>query len=137
MATTPILSESTLKWPLLSDQLRSLPLVREHQQFGERKRELQNPYIKKGIAFYPSQVRNHLDLSATVPCQFIFAHIEAHFDIEPVVATLRNKPNVSCEVSQYAHGFMNPLSDNFDHIGYQAYIEQLFTKKCNEQLVTN
>ncbi|AXV65018.1 MULTISPECIES: dienelactone hydrolase family protein [Pseudoalteromonas] len=99
--------------------------------------ELQNPYIKKIIAFYPSQVRNHLDLSATVPCQFIFAHSEAHFDIAPVVATLRDKPNVSCEVSQYAHGFMNPLSDNFDHAGYQAYIEQLFTKKCNEQLVTN
>ncbi|WP_288344286.1 hypothetical protein [uncultured Pseudoalteromonas sp.] len=99
--------------------------------------ELKNSFIKKIIAFYPSQVRHHLELEAKVPCRFIFPHSEEHFDIKPVIATLKSKAKVSCEIADFGHGFMNPLSENFNQLGYQQFTEQLLKESCHPEVATN
>ncbi len=99
--------------------------------------ELRNDQIKNVIGFYPSQIRHHLELEASVPCRFIFPRSEVHFDIAPVIKALKSKANVDCEVTNFAHGFMNPLSDNFNQLGYQQFTKQLTKEKLTPQLVSN
>ncbi|MCF7519328.1 hypothetical protein [Pseudoalteromonas sp. L21] len=93
--------------------------------------ELHNPFIKQLIAFYPSQVRHHLSLNANIPCRFIFPHSEAHFDIAPVVAALNEKDRVECSITEYAHGFMNALSENFDLNAYKYFTSHLLANETS------
>ncbi|BDF94479.1 MULTISPECIES: dienelactone hydrolase family protein [Pseudoalteromonas] len=86
---------------------------------------VKNPHIKKLIAFYPNQVRHHLDLVANVPCEFIFAKQEAHFDVDPIATRLAQQANVTCQLVEHGHGFMNPLSKCFDSVAYQQYSKYL------------
>ena len=62
---------------------------------------------------------------------------EEHFDIKPVIATLRSKAKVSCEIADFGHGFMNPLSENFNQLGYQQFTEQLLKESCHLEVATN
>lgn len=87
--------------------------------------KIKNPHIKKLIAFYPSQIRYHLDINAPIPYEIIFAKNELHFDVYTVMEKLSNKHNVVCKVSDYQHGFMNPLSGGFNSIGYQYFSQYL------------
>lgn len=89
-----------------------------------------NNNIKRIIAFYPSQVRYSLELDARVPCEFIFPHSELHFDIQPIIRVLKKKALVNCIETQYGHGFMNPLSTQFDMTAYHYFTRQI-TKKLN------
>lgn len=89
---------------------------------------VKNPQIKKLVAFYPNQIRHHLDLVANVTCEFIFAKQEAHFDVGPIAASLEQQAKVKCQLVDYGHGFMNPLSKCFDSFGYQQYSHYLLTE---------
>ncbi|GEK09448.1 dienelactone hydrolase family protein [Pseudoalteromonas sp. McH1-7] len=73
------------------------------------------------IAFYPSQLRNHLQHKPNCDVSIFFAQVEPHFDVEPVIDTLRCKKGVSCVRTRYLHGFMNKLSTNFDSYAYSHY----------------
>jgi hypothetical protein len=99
--------------------------------------ELKNTAIKRVIAFYPSQVRNHLELEASIPFRFIFPKKETHFELAPVVSALKAKAGVQCDITQHDHGFMNPLSDNFNQRAFQYFTKQLLLSHDCEQLVTN
>ena len=96
---------------------------------------VKNPNIKKLVAFYPNQVRYHLDLVANVQCEFIFAKQEAHFDVLSIAANLELQAKVTCQLVDYGHGFMNPLAKCFDSVGYQQYSKYLVAEK-NCQLST-
>ncbi|MBE0378816.1 dienelactone hydrolase family protein [Pseudoalteromonas prydzensis] len=96
---------------------------------------VKNPHIKKLVAFYPSQVRHHLDVVATMECEFIFAKQEAHFDVLAIATSLAQQANVTCQLVDHGHGFMNPLSNCFDSVAYQQYSEYLIAEK-NNQLTT-
>lgn len=89
---------------------------------------VKNPHIKKLVAFYPNQIRHHLDLVANVTCEFIFAKQEAHFDVRAIAASLEQQAKVTCQLVDYGHGFMNPLSKCFDSFGYQQYSNYLLTE---------
>ncbi|KPH93475.1 hypothetical protein AMS58_17200 [Pseudoalteromonas porphyrae] len=86
-----------------------------------------NRYIKKLVAFYPNQIRYNLNLPATIPCELIFPYQEAHFDVSVIITSLQTKANVSCFQCDYGHGFMNPLSNNFDNQGYLYFSKRLFS----------
>lgn len=66
------------------------------------------------IGFYPSQIRNHLDIVPKCPVTLIFPKREKHFSIDPVLESLALIACVHCYKSAYLHGFMNPLSLNYD-----------------------
>ncbi|KPZ58573.1 dienelactone hydrolase family protein [Pseudoalteromonas sp. P1-7a] len=80
-----------------------------------------NPHLKKLIGFYPSQIRNHLDISAKVPCTFIFPHTEKHFNVDEVISALASKNQVTCNKTPFLHGFMNAYSANYDGNAYDEY----------------
>ncbi|TMN82705.1 MULTISPECIES: hypothetical protein [unclassified Pseudoalteromonas] len=88
-----------------------------------------NPHLKKVVGFYPSQIRNYLNLKANVPCEFIFPYHETHFDVTAVINELNEKQNVICQPTGYCHGFMNKRSLNYNEQAYQHFYNYL---KSNE-----
>ncbi len=87
--------------------------------------EIKNPHIKKLIAFYPSQIRHHLNVNAPIPCEIIFPKNEPHFDVYTVMQKVSDQHQIRCQVSDYQHGFMNPLSAGFNSTGYQHFSQYL------------
>ena len=75
--------------------------------------QLSNPLIKHYIGFYPSQIRNHLDVIPCCPVTLIFPCEERHFEVDDVIAALSSLKQVNCIKTSFYHGFMNSLSDNF------------------------
>ncbi|OCQ22958.1 hypothetical protein A7985_03080 [Pseudoalteromonas luteoviolacea] len=75
----------------------------------------------KLIAFYPGQIRNHLQLHPKCDVDIYFPYEEKHFDVKPVIEHLSGVHGVSCYRTRYLHGFMNSLSENFCAQAYQHY----------------
>jgi len=69
--------------------------------------------VEQLIGFYPSQIRNQLDLTPSSKCLFIFPSAEPHFDLDEVIAVLSKKPKVKCIKTDLKHGFMNPSSKSY------------------------
>ncbi|MBB1370123.1 hypothetical protein [Pseudoalteromonas sp. SR45-4] len=79
-------------------------------------------HLKKVIAFYPTQIRNYLNIDAIHPCEFIFPGFEPHFNVDELITNLSAKNNVRCLKTLYLHGFMNQQSQNFSEYGYQYFL---------------
>lgn len=76
--------------------------------------KLSNPEIvEQLIGFYPSQIRNQLDLTPSSKSLFIFPGAEPHFDLDEVISVLSKKPKVKCIKTDLIHGFMNPSSKSY------------------------
>ncbi|QGY40561.1 dienelactone hydrolase [Pseudodesulfovibrio cashew] len=73
------------------------------------------------IGVYGSAIRSMTDLDPKVPIELIFPEIEPHFDVAALVRSLRGKPNVSCRTVPQGHGFMNPLSVNYDEAACEQW----------------
>ncbi|WP_171022249.1 hypothetical protein [Thalassotalea litorea] len=77
------------------------------------------------LLFYGSQIR-HMPVSVPcVPTNIVLPCSEPHFSISALATSLVDVENVNVTNSEYLHGFMNELSDNFDRQGYQQYLAQL------------
>lgn len=72
-----------------------------------------NPLIKHCIGFYPSQIRNHLDVIPCCPVTLVFPCEEKHFDVDSIISGLSALTQVHCIKTSYYHGFMNSLSENY------------------------
>jgi len=81
--------------------------------------------MKHFIGFYPSQIRHHLHLTPYVSTQLFFPVHEKHFSVDDVIQALSEKPTVQCIKTNYLHGFLNPLSLNFDQSSWQYFTEKL------------
>ena len=77
------------------------------------------------VCFYSSQIRHMTQLSPTIPSQLILPAIEQHFSVAALGDVLKEKPSVTIEHSDGLHGFMNELSDNYNHDVCQYYIKRL------------
>ncbi|BDQ37173.1 dienelactone hydrolase [Pseudodesulfovibrio nedwellii] len=77
--------------------------------------------VHDALCFYGSSIRTMLDAVPTVPVELIFPEHEPHFNVQDVVHTLREKPMTQCHTVPYGHGFMNPLSANYDSEGYKLW----------------
>lgn len=83
-----------------------------------------NAGLAKGaICFYGSAIRNMADLRPTIPVDLIFPEHEPHFDVDGVIKALECTPQVTCRTSPHRHGFMNPLSPNYDARAYEYWME--------------
>jgi len=89
-------------------------------------------YIKQFIGFYPSQIRHYLHLSPKVKTQLIFPKYENHFSVNDVIETLSLQTTVACIKTDYLHGFMNPLSINFNQ-----QVKLLYLKKLQKIILKN
>lgn len=74
------------------------------------------------VCFYSSQIRYHTNIPPNLHVELVLPKSESTFDVEEFSRALSNKPKVKIHKTQYMHGFMNHLSQNFDSIGYEKYI---------------
>ena len=78
----------------------------------------------KFYGFYPSQIRNHLDLSPSCKSTIVFPSSEKDFHVQAVLEEISKNKKVECEVTNLSHGFMNPQSKN-----YSPEAEKTFNKR--------
>jgi dienelactone hydrolase len=78
--------------------------------------------VRALMAFYPSQIRHFDNLVLSVPSTILFPEQEPHFDVKELQKRLSSKPNVQVEQTDFAHGFMNPYSDNYSEEAEEYYI---------------
>ncbi len=81
--------------------------------------------IENAICFYGSQIRNHTEVNPCVNIDLIFPISEPNFSVGELGNILSMKNCVEVHNTPYLHGFMNSLSKNFSHIGYNEYIDWL------------
>ena len=77
------------------------------------------------VGFYGSQIRRHSGLQPMCPVTLVFPKTEEHFDVQELAACLEGRDGLECIRTDYLHGFMNPLSRNFDEAGYSQYLTWL------------
>jgi len=73
------------------------------------------------VGFYPGQIRYHLHITPKYPCTIVFPNREEHFYVNDVSGILNEIDNVQCIITDYGHGFMNPLSHQYSSIGAGAF----------------
>jgi len=83
------------------------------------------PPPRLAISIYARQIRHHAGLVPRCPCRLIFPQSEEGFDVAALAACLTGTPNVTVLSAPYAHGFMNPLSRNFDAAGADEWTRRL------------
>ncbi|PSX06434.1 dienelactone hydrolase family protein [Photobacterium angustum] len=83
---------------------------------------------KSILCFYPSQIRNHVDIEPKVPTAVIFPKKEASFDVLTMNTALLNRINVTTQIMPYKHGFMNCLSDAYDKQGETMGFEYILNR---------
>jgi len=84
-------------------------------------------HLKHVIGFYPSQIRNQLDINPCCEVTLIFPKKEPHFNLEETIQILSKSKSVSCFKTIYEHGFINPSSKNYSKIAAQYFSDSLFS----------
>lgn len=77
--------------------------------------------VRHFLGYYPSRIRNNPDINLTAPTTLVFPARERHFDVGALMAVLAQHETLTCVRTEYAHGFMNPLSSGFDPQGLEIY----------------
>ncbi|WP_325893478.1 hypothetical protein [Grimontia sp. NTOU-MAR1] len=81
----------------------------------------------EAICFYPTQIRNHLDINPKISTKVIFPCAEKSFDVESISNHISVYEGVSTEITPFQHGFMNRCSSAYDLAG-ERYGFQLIEK---------
>jgi uncharacterized protein YwgA len=82
-------------------------------------------HCSAAFCFYSSQIRHMTQLTPKIPMTLILPSKESHFSVEEMALLLQEKPTVTLDKSEYLHGFMNKLSDNYHPTAYQYYSQKL------------
>lgn len=78
--------------------------------------------------FYPGQIRFFTDKATLIPSTLYFPNSEPHFDVDTVIKALSMHANVTCNKTEYLHGFMNPYSRNYDTQGQSDFTQVLINR---------
>jgi dienelactone hydrolase len=81
--------------------------------------------IKNAFCFYGSQIRNYTEIEPRFAVNMIFPQREDHFDVLALQNKMAKKANTKVINTNYLHGFMNHLSDNYNQTAYREYINIL------------
>jgi len=73
------------------------------------------------VGFYPSQIRNFLDIKLKIKSHIIFPQSESHFEVSNIIQSLAHYDLLKISHTQYKHGFMNPLSKGFNKSAFNDY----------------
>lgn len=77
------------------------------------------------FCFYGSSIREMTNLTPSVPVELVFPDHESHFDVHALALDLDGNKGTKCHMTPYGHGFMNPLSTNFDKGGCTVWTHWL------------
>ncbi len=94
------------------------PTLNEHQ-------------VAKAYCFYGGQIRHKTNLIPSIKTELILPYSEPHFDQNEMLKDIKKKDNIKIQHTQYFHGFLNQLSNNFNQQGYDKYIEYIQVKYFN------
>ncbi len=75
---------------------------------------LEGNSCKKAVCFYPSQIRNHLNIKPKISTHVIFPHKETSFDVNSISNAISDNKKVNCKITTFEHGFMNKLSGAYN-----------------------
>ncbi|MCC3379017.1 dienelactone hydrolase family protein [Paenibacillus farraposensis] len=78
------------------------------------------------VGYYGSRIRNYLEVNPQCPTLLFFPQEEASFDVDELISTLDNRPNVRVYQCNGQHGFSDPYSSR-----YQVHSAQT---SCNKML---
>jgi dienelactone hydrolase len=81
--------------------------------------------ILRACCFYGSAIRTMTDRVPSAPVDLIFPDAEPHFDVDELATTLQAIPLTSCHRAEAGHGFMNPLSANYDETASRHWTDWL------------
>jgi dienelactone hydrolase len=81
--------------------------------------------ILHACCFYGSAIRTMADRAPLSPVDLIFPDHEPHFDVDELAATLQTTPLTTCHRAEAGHGFMNPLSANYDETASRHWTDWL------------
>ncbi|GLX81524.1 hypothetical protein [Thalassotalea eurytherma] len=70
--------------------------------------------IKTAWCFYSSQIRHYLTCKPNYPTTIIFPQSEPHFCVDEAINVLKHYNELTLVKELNLHGFMNPLSINYD-----------------------
>lgn len=83
------------------------------------------------IAFYPGQIRHHLDTLPSVTTSLVLPKLEQHFDLSLIIEYLVTKPELNIIQNGKRHGYANPESEQYDQAASDKVFELLCdTSKC-------
>lgn len=89
----------------------------------------ENVGLAKGaVCLYGSSIRNMTEFDPKVPVELIFPEHEPHFSVREVVRALRNIRMATCHTTPFGHGFMNPLSKNYNEDAYHLWLQWIIEK---------
>ena len=88
------------------------------------------PSGTRAFCFYGSQIRHYTAVIPRIEIELYLPELEPHFDVDDLIRELSGREGVVCHRTTYRHGFMNPLSANFDSTAYTAYLQMLKAKIC-------
>lgn len=77
----------------------------------------------QAIGFYGSQIRNKTYITPRIMIDLFFPIKENNFNVAGLIASLAEKQKVTCFHTNYHHGFMNKLSNNYHGKGYNQYLK--------------
>lgn len=83
------------------------------------------PNLIHFVGFYPTQIRNNLDLTPSCSTKIIFPCREDSFDVSEISKILTKKAAVECQLTDSRHGFMNPQSKNYDSAQAKTFSEAI------------
>lgn len=81
--------------------------------------------ILRACCFYGSAIRTMADRAPRAPVDLIFPDHEPHFDVDALADALKARPLASCHRADAGHGFMNPLSANYDETASRRWTDWL------------
>lgn len=81
-----------------------------------------------GIAcYYGSRIRGYIDLSPACPMLLLFPQEEVSFNVDELVAALREKPNVEVHKLPGQHGFSDPFSPKYNEASAQEAFHRVIS----------
>ena len=99
-------------------------------------REENHEHLKHVIGFYPSQIRNQLDVKPCCDVTLIFPIKEPHFNLNEIIQVLSKNEKVNCFKTIYNHGFMNPSSNNYSKSAAHYFSKTLSSMTKISELTT-
>ncbi|MGF1683484.1 dienelactone hydrolase family protein [Photobacterium minamisatsumaniensis] len=91
---------------------------------------IQNTGCKKLFCFYPTQIRNHLDVIPQNKVEVIFPKTENTFNVSELHDILECYLNVESQITVYEHGFMNESSG-----AYNIHAEKFGLERIEKYLI--
>lgn len=83
------------------------------------------PGLRYAVCFYGSGIRHSAYREPRCPVEVILPRHESHFDVAALARELAGRRNIILRPTRFSHGFMNPLSGNYDPQGHKDWMQHL------------